>query len=814
MAGPWEKYQSGPWDKYSAPAEEAAKPPREELFAEKLGRGVANLAAGAVRGAGSIGATLLAPVDIAADALAGRGLSLESNRQRRQAMDDALQSLGADPSSLAYGGGKVVSEIAGTLGLGGVAANAVSRVPGAAAAAPRFIEALRTGGMTTGAAPVGFGAKAADMGIRMAGGAAQGGLSAAAVNPEDTAGGVAVGALAPPVLQAAGKAGQAIGRGARALVASPTVRSGNDLARALDLATPADVRAAAQALRAAQELVPGSRPTVAQALQTPQAGILQRVVGDTAGGGALRDALVAQNTARLDALERVAPTVPGGFASARQDLGESVARFATGARDAAKARTAAAYQAVPQDEAALYLPDLAQVRDKYFGPGVFTGRAEVDRAVQTAQQLGTMELPALTAARGGAQPMTLAQAVRRAGGLSLNNADGLRGEVSGLRGGLKNLVRQNGGLAPGHMAEKMREAGYLQTEDAQELFDALRSEAMGRRSSSIYDAGGSSWQAARDAAMGDAPGAESVARKVTLKDFDDLRKSIGQVQRAAAQDPARATEAKALADMKAALDNRINEVVRGDGAADEVLPLAWADALDQARKLKVAEVERFMTGPQARMFRRGADGLPQVQGGEVSSLFWGNRPGLSEDVQAFRRLVDDNPRLLGQFRSMVTTEGAGMADAGGRLTTKFARWVDNMMPGIEKAFEPDQVDLLRRLSQDVRRAESAAAAGMSRGSNTYQNAQNALSLGLLDSPAVSAIAGRVPLAGPAVNWLRDASRAQKATRLAEVLADANAAANALDAAGNRVPPAAIRALSDPAIQALFYRAAPGLVVGQ
>ena len=48
-----------------------------------------DLVAGAVRGAGSIGATLLAPVDIASDAIAGKGLSLESNRERRAAMDAA-----------------------------------------------------------------------------------------------------------------------------------------------------------------------------------------------------------------------------------------------------------------------------------------------------------------------------------------------------------------------------------------------------------------------------------------------------------------------------------------------------------------------------------------------------------------------------------------------------------------------------------------------------------------------------------------------------------------------------------------------------
>jgi hypothetical protein len=85
---------------------------------------VGDVAAGVLRGAGSIGATLLAPIDVASDALAGKGLTLESNRQRRADMDSALDTLGADTDSIAYKVGKVGGEIAGTAGAGGVVANA------------------------------------------------------------------------------------------------------------------------------------------------------------------------------------------------------------------------------------------------------------------------------------------------------------------------------------------------------------------------------------------------------------------------------------------------------------------------------------------------------------------------------------------------------------------------------------------------------------------------------------------------------------------------------------------------------------------
>ena len=95
---------------------------------DDIKQGAGNLAAGAVRGAGSIGATILAPYDMAKDAINGKGLSLESNRARRTAMDGALQEMGAQPDSLLYKVGKLAGEIAGTAGAGGVLAKGAQAV--------------------------------------------------------------------------------------------------------------------------------------------------------------------------------------------------------------------------------------------------------------------------------------------------------------------------------------------------------------------------------------------------------------------------------------------------------------------------------------------------------------------------------------------------------------------------------------------------------------------------------------------------------------------------------------------------------------
>ena len=93
--------------------------------------------------------------------------------------------------------------------------------------------------------------------------------------------------------------------------------------------------------------------------------------------------------------------------------------------------------------------------------------------------------------------------------------------------------------------------------------------------------------------------------------------------------------------MKAALDDRIDEVVRGDGGIDENLPIAWANQLDDARKLKRAQVEKFRTGPQAEAFRTGADNMPKVQGGEFAGKVWGQRAGIADDIKQFRKVMDD-----------------------------------------------------------------------------------------------------------------------------------------------------------------------------
>ncbi len=180
----------------------------EEKKSGGIVQGLKDAVSGAVRGAGSIGATLMAPNDYLQDFIRRQlgGPSLNSNQQRRQDMTDALQGMGANPESLPFQGGKLATEIAGTLGVGGALAGTVGK------AIPSLAPALETAGFTLGrpGATTAIG-KAGDVATRALGGGITGATGAALVNPDDMLTGGAVGAVLPGAVGAGGAVGRAIG---------------------------------------------------------------------------------------------------------------------------------------------------------------------------------------------------------------------------------------------------------------------------------------------------------------------------------------------------------------------------------------------------------------------------------------------------------------------------------------------------------------------------------------------------------------------------------------------------------------------------
>lgn len=152
---------------------------------------IGNLAAGALRGAGSIGATLIRPFETA-----------EENAARRRSMNDALATMGAEPESASFGVGKFAGELAGTAGVGGfLAAPVKAAARFAPSIATPIATALETGGLVAKVA----GKPVSSTALRVGAGAATGAAGSTLINPEEASTGAVTGAgvalVAPPVVK-------------------------------------------------------------------------------------------------------------------------------------------------------------------------------------------------------------------------------------------------------------------------------------------------------------------------------------------------------------------------------------------------------------------------------------------------------------------------------------------------------------------------------------------------------------------------------------------------------------------------------------
>lgn len=202
---PFAKYaqeEPNPFAKY---AEEPPKKSKREQADSFLKKAVTpatnydpiNLNAGLVRGAGSIGSTLIRPFESAAD-----------NEQRRNSIDAGLTTLtGADPTSTPYKTGKLVSEVAGTAGVGGLLGKAATFLK----APQAVVSGLQTAGLDV-AGKTGL----TGLATRGVTGAAVGAATAGLVDPKDAGTGAVVGGITPVAVWAAGNAGKAVGNARKA----------------------------------------------------------------------------------------------------------------------------------------------------------------------------------------------------------------------------------------------------------------------------------------------------------------------------------------------------------------------------------------------------------------------------------------------------------------------------------------------------------------------------------------------------------------------------------------------------------------------
>lgn len=665
------------------------------LLSEEGRNSLANLAAGALRGAGSIGATVLAPLDMMSDAKSGKGLSLASNRQRRADMDAALQELGADPASIAYQAGKLGAEVAGTQGVGQVVAAPIRALAGTSPVGQALANAVATSGMRTGVAGLGRGA---DLGIRTLGSAVSGGASAGLVDPSTAGTGAAIGAAVPATISTLGGAGKFVNSAIRSMRMPADVRTARDIAvmagaRQADPASVAGVRDAL--LVHGPEIIPGQR-TVPEILQKAGVSQLQRSVA-AVNPAPFVERAAEREAARRAVLEQIAPV--GNAREVADEVGTAISEYARAGERAAARNVNQLFDSIPADQARIQLP-LQRMQDaqtRFLGPGTFgKGGATVEQAMQTATNIG-MDQRAL------------------------------------------------------------------------------------------------------------------MPRAVPFNEVQSLRSSIGEAI-TDAQKNGRNQAAAALTAMKNAIDDRVAEVASGMRQPGEDFTPEAIDAWGQALNAHAAKKARFDTGPQVALFRRAGDGLPAAQGGEVPRRFFNANASQVSDAQAFRRLVQDDPRLIGELRRYAVSDAAGQVDRMGNLTNdKFNKWLTARAGATGEIFSDQQRAWLKAIADDLRRADIAESLGRSTGSDTAQKAASMLGLGLVDGPGMRYIAGKVPfgLGSAALDFVGGPIRTAKAERLAGLLGDPERTAGLLGQYIAAQQPA--QGLLGQAVSPALYRAGPVLL---
>ena len=288
---------------------QAAPAPAQQGVLSQVGQSLGDVAAGALRGFGSIGTTISGlTIDPLARATGldktgvGEVLGLgKTMKERRQGMDAGLANLGANTDSNSYTVGRIGGEVAGTLGAGpalGLGAKA------AGVAAP-LANALASSGMSTGVT-VAKGAMpyAQNMLTRVAGGAAAGGVGAGMTDTANAGAGAVIGGAMPVAMSVAAKTGNTL-----AALAKPFFSAGQNQAAGKILRTFASNPESARAnLSNAVEIVPGSSPTAAAAAGDDGLAALSRAMQNASPEYAsnLSARQTAQNQARTSAMEGIA----------------------------------------------------------------------------------------------------------------------------------------------------------------------------------------------------------------------------------------------------------------------------------------------------------------------------------------------------------------------------------------------------------------------------------------------------------------------------------------------------------------------------
>lgn len=774
------------WD--DAPkAEKPSANIRGEGFNKAMNYSGADAVGGLVRGAGSIGATVMRALP---NALGGD--TAQENEQRRTAMDEGLTSLiGSNPDSMGYKTTKLVSEVGGTLGVGGALGKGVSLI------APRLGSAIQSAGMTTGSQYTpGLMNAIKDLAIRATGGAVTGGAAAGLVNPKDAGVGAAIGGAFPVGIKVFGEGGKWLGN----KIKGGQTASGKQLAEAIDL-SPSDLAGVIKSLNAAPDgLVDGSKFTMSQALQNqgnkqPGVQMMERTVAGGKGGNALLKRYSDQGDARLISLTNHGALMDESARDVATRGGDKLgAMLRTQASDE-RATTSAAWKALEgravNDGVALQIPlDELQAAMKPLGRGTVGAGADARSFLSEAKNIGTMELPSIAALKAGpaSKSQNLEQAVRSAGGLlGKQRVDGRLTELGDLgirESGTTGLINNKSGKSADILAEEMYRRGFISEPNPDLLVETLRNGG-GRKIFANDQVENNAYQRMAESAMGDAPAAGRVAIPVPFDEFQRLRSSAGELA-AKAGNAGNKTEAGVLNQFKSLLEGRVNDASAGNMLAGEVMPLGFKGQYNAARDGTRQWYERYGGGNNIESILRKPVGQDYtLTGDEIMNKLWHGGSGLGGDVSNLKRILSGNNQdpAMKTLREYIMTDAATKTTASGNLGAALPKYVANRMPGLAEALTPEQFKAITNVASDIRNADAAMAVKGLAGSDTQGKIDRAMGAGLLGSKGAEGFAKMLTFKGIGLDNLRSKAAAtmieHKGKAFAELLANPKLAAKAM-----------------------------------
>jgi hypothetical protein len=450
----------------------------------EAGQGIANIGAGALKGASQIGSTILSPLD-------AMGMTGKTSDQRRAEVTSGLQDMGANPNAITFKGGEIGAEIAGTAGLPGAIGGQVARF------APSIGTAITSGGFATGvpnAARLMSMEAAKNAAIRVGGGAVSGGLMAGAINPEDAKTGAVIGGAIPIAGKVLGESGKLLREYAINPLFKPSTSAIEKLVQ--------DAGGVEQAKEAIDRAIKAGKTLSGESYTLGQAGKNAGLAATERARSAVNPEnfqriYQAQRQARLGALQGIAQdegalesALSNRALNAKTAYGDVQNKVFSGSDDLTgllgRARAGGALSEAQK---------IAAIEGRKFSipvveDAVQAGFQNADDAARAAysgmKDTGTMTAGGIPADMPTGEAKGLLSEIRKLGGVSMKDAKDLLGEKQITKMGVQGGVFSTKGEEVGDMVRRLVDQGVMPSHvlndvdgGAQALRDAIQKAAQG-----------------------------------------------------------------------------------------------------------------------------------------------------------------------------------------------------------------------------------------------------------------------------------------------------------------------------------------------